>query len=91
MRGLDVTEIFEEQPELELAPITETGQYMRKPPTRNHDPRVEIKGSPDFPLTERIADDIRTHGEEWTRQFHIARGVSRWELDILIAGAKASA
>jgi hypothetical protein len=90
MHGVTVTEIFEEQPELELIPVTPEGHYMQKP-TRNHDPRVEIRGTPDFPLTERIASDLAAHGEEWTREFHLQRGVSRWELDILIAGAKASA
>jgi hypothetical protein len=86
MQGLDVIEHFDEP--LALAPITEIGDYM-PPKPRSHDPRTDVRGTVAFPLTEQIASDLKTHGEEWTRAYHTDRGVSRWELDILIAGAKA--
>lgn len=88
MQGVEITEFFDEP--LELAPTTITGEYMPQP-KRNHDPRVDVRGTVAFPLTERIASDLAEHGEEWTRAYHLERGVPAWELNILIAGAKASA
>lgn len=89
MQGLHVIELFDEP--LELAPIDPlTEAYMPAKP-RSHDPSIAARGTLAFPLTEQIADDLRTHGEAWTREYHISRGISRWELDILIAGAKATA
>jgi hypothetical protein len=50
--------------------------------------RRPVKGTADYPLTERMADDIAAHGEEWTRSYHSARGVPDWELDVLMDGAR---
>jgi hypothetical protein len=49
----------------------------------------ESRGSVEFPLTERIASDVAAHGETWARNYHTARGVSDWEWEVLVRGARA--
>ena len=51
------------------------------------EPDLAYTGSVDFPLSERIESDVMRHGWEWARSYHIARGLSEWEWNVLSAPA----
>jgi hypothetical protein len=48
----------------------------------------EAHGSPEFPLTERIASDISAHGLTFARTYQLSRGVTLAEWRVLYAGAQ---
>lgn len=46
-----------------------------------------MKGTIDFPMTERLADNIRAHGVAWTAAWARRQGFTLLETQCLIRGA----
>lgn len=61
--------------------------YFGAPADLDLDRVPAYTGSVEYPLTERIASDIRAHGYEWARSYHIGRGLADWEWRVLSANA----